>query len=208
MAHSSRSRANFRFTSKRWVYLTIALLMLISNVASAADIYVSPTGQDSNAGTADAPLLSMTAAKEKAREVAGKEPVTVHLADGIYYLPETLVFTPEDSGSEANPVIYKSDNEGGAILSGGAELTLTWETFRDGIFKAQTPEGLSIDQLFIDSTNQRMARYPNYDPRKRLNPIKVSLLTRSRKSEPIVGRILPADTFTRCTSLAGAVTTI
>ncbi|MGJ8634658.1 MAG: right-handed parallel beta-helix repeat-containing protein, partial [Luteolibacter sp.] len=136
----------------------------------AADIHVSPTGDDGNPGTGDSPLVSLSAARDMAREFAGKEAVTIHVADGIYYLPETLVLSPGDSGSESAPFVYKAVNEGGAILSGGSELDLTWEPYEDGIFQAKTPEGLKIDQVFIDGTNQRMARYPNYDPEKKAEP--------------------------------------
>lgn len=138
--------------------------------AFAADLYVSPDGDDSNMGGRDSPLALITAARDAARKYAGKEAVTVHVADGIYYLPETLVFTPEDSGSKEHPVLYSAQTEGGAVLSGGAQLNLSWEPHEDGIFKSQTPAGLQIDQLFIDGRNQRMARYPNYDASKKAQP--------------------------------------
>ena len=53
------------------------------------------------------------------------------------------------------------------MLSGGSKLELDWQPYRDGIFQAKTPAGLEIDQLFIDGKAQRMARYPNYDPKKK-----------------------------------------
>ena len=138
--------------------------------AQAADLYVSPNGSDANSGRAGKPVASLAGAQQKARAYAGKKAVTVHVADGIYYLPETLVFTPEDSGSARHPIVYKAHNEGGAILSGGSELKLSWSAYKDDIYKAQTPSGLKIDQLFIDGRNQRMARYPNFDPAKKAEP--------------------------------------
>ena len=138
--------------------------------AHAVDLYVSTQGSDMNNGLSGKPVASLAAAQKKVRAYAGREAVTVHFADGLYYLPETVVFTPEDSGSEKYPVVYRSCNEGGAVLSGGAELELKWAAYRDAIFKAQTPNGLVIDQLFIDGRNQRMARYPNYDPAKKAEP--------------------------------------
>ncbi|WP_411827513.1 PDZ domain-containing protein [Luteolibacter sp. AS25] len=150
--------------------LTAACWLAAFGFAPAADIFVSPSGNDSNAGTKAAPLGSMAAAKEAASRFAGKEAVTVHVADGVYYLPETLVFTAEDSGKEGSPVVYRSVNEGGAVLSGGSELDVTWEPYKDGIYQAKTPAGLKIDQVFIDGRNQRMARYPNYDPAKKAEP--------------------------------------
>ncbi|MBC8325074.1 MAG: PDZ domain-containing protein [Verrucomicrobia subdivision 3 bacterium] len=144
--------------------------VVASPKARATAIYVSPNGNDANSGDQHSPLASIAAAQNSAREYAGKEAVTVHVADGIYYLPKTLMFTPEDSGSKDHPILYTSQTEGGAVLSGGSELKLTWKPHKDGIFKAQTPPDLQIDQLFVDGKNQRMARYPNYDASKKAEP--------------------------------------
>ncbi|MDF7800404.1 right-handed parallel beta-helix repeat-containing protein [Pontiellaceae bacterium B1224] len=140
------------------------------SAALAADLYVSPSGNDKNPGTQEKPIASMSRAVEKVQPHAGKTPITVHFSDGIYYLPDTVVFSPEDSGTEKSPIIYKAETEGGAVLSGGSKLDLQWKPYRDGIFMAKTPAGLVIDQLFINGKNQRMARYPNYDPAKKAEP--------------------------------------
>lgn len=60
-------------------------------------IHVSPEGSDS-AGTAASPLQTLKAAQSRVRELAGMEPVTVLCGDGINYLDEPLVLTPEDGG--------------------------------------------------------------------------------------------------------------
>ena len=138
--------------------------------AQSVDLYVSPSGADTNSGLAGKPLATLAAAQQKARKYVGKEAVTIHVADGVYYLSKTLTLTPEDSGAEAHPVLYKADSEGGAVLSGGAELKLVWQRHLNGIFKAKTPAGLNIDQLFINGISQRMARYPNFDPAKKAKP--------------------------------------
>ena len=144
----------------------VAAILLSPLSMTAAEIYVAPTGSDANPGTKAEPLKSLAAARDAAGPSAGKEAVTVHVADGVYYLPETLVFTPADSGTEDYPIIYVAEHEGGAVLSGGTELHLAWQPYRDGIFQATTPPGLEIDQLFVDGACQRMARYPNYNAAK------------------------------------------
>lgn len=149
------------------ITLTFALAV---GMAQAAEIYVSPDGVDGNPGTEVQPLASLSAARDHARGYACKEAVTVHVADGVYYLPETLVFTPQDSGTKGMPVVYVAENEGGAVLSGGSKLNLDWVEVGGGVFQAKTPDGLEIDQLFIDGKSQRMARYPNYDPAKKAEP--------------------------------------
>ncbi len=132
----------------------------------AADIHVAPNGSDRNPGTALKPLATLHAARDAARPSAGREAVTIHVAPGIYYLPQTLVLTPEDSGSAQHPVVYRAATEGAAVLSGGSLLDLRWTPFRDGIYQAATPAGLTLDQLFVNGVRQRMARYPNYDAAK------------------------------------------
>ena len=146
---------------------TLFLVLALTGQAHALNLHVVPNGKDTNPGTEGAPLATLAAARDAARKVTGKEAVTVHVGDGIYYLRETLVFTPADSGSAEFPVVYRAVNEGRAVLSGGSELKLDWKPFRNGIFQAPTPQGLKIDQLFINSKAQRMARYPNFDAAKK-----------------------------------------
>lgn len=146
------------------------LIFSLLGSLSAEDIYVSSGGSDTDPGTMENPVATLARARELARPDAGKHPITVHVADGVYYLPETLALTPSDSGTAEAPVIYRAQNEGRAVLSGGSKLDLKWTAYQDGIFKATTPVGLKIDQLFIAGKNQRMARYPNYDATKKSAP--------------------------------------
>jgi hypothetical protein len=150
---------NHLFRSTSCILSCVAL----TAAAWAAELHVAPTGNDSNPGTQRAPFESLSAARDAARKLAGKESVTVTLADGLYYLPETLVLAPADSGTEKFPVIYQALHEGRAVISGGLKLELKWQLHTAGTFKAATPAGLAIDQLFIDGQRKHMARYPNHD---------------------------------------------
>ena len=130
-----------------------------------AELYVSSKGSDANPGTQAEPVATLERAREMVSSLAGRRPVTVFVADGTYYLPETLVFTPADSGSARNPVVYQAENEGKVVVSGGVPLKdLAWTTYRDGILQARVPDGFSTDQLFVNGQQMPMARYPNYDP--------------------------------------------
>ena len=139
---------------------------LAANSVLAADYFVSAGGNDSNPGTREKPLASAAGARDLIRKSgrAGKEAITVNFMPGSYYLGNTLTFKPEDSGSDKAPMTYQSTEEGQAVLSGGRKLALTWVPWKDGIMKAETPAGLSVDQLFVNGSRQIMARYPNYDP--------------------------------------------
>jgi hypothetical protein len=132
--------------------------------APAADIYVSPIGRDSNSGAKARPLASLAAAQRLARRRNSAGAVTVWLRGGTYYLPQTLAFTPEDSGTKKTPVTYAAFPGEEPVISGGTRLRLTWTPYRDGILMARVPAGLHSDQLFVNGKRQTLARYPNYDP--------------------------------------------
>ena len=153
-------------TKPRLSVLAFLLLASFSQVvtASAGEIFVARQGQDTNPGTRAAPLQSFAAAQQAARRFAGREPVTVTFADGTYYLPQTITFTAADSGTLKAPVVYRSLNERGAVLSGGVKLSLAWTPYKDGIMRAQLPAELETEEIFINGERQILARYPNFDP--------------------------------------------
>ena len=143
----------------------LAALGLAFRCSLAVDLFVSPSGDDTAAGTRGAPLKTLARAQQAARPFAGHQPVTIHLLDGVHTLAETLVLTPEDSGTPEAPVLWRAAQ--GAtrpILAGSQTLSLTWQPHRDRILVAQVPPDLQADQLFVDGRSLPMARYPDADP--------------------------------------------
>jgi len=132
----------------------------------AKDIYVNSSGSDAGDGSKRAPLATLQEAIRRIAQLAGSEPITVRVSDGVYYFPEPLVLTPEHSGTASSPVVFQA-NSSRVVLSGGHRLDLTWDHKSDGIYVAKTPSGLAVDQLFVNGERQRMARYPNYDATKK-----------------------------------------
>ncbi len=151
----------------RLIVLGIVGVPAMATAAWAVEIHVAPSGRDEAGGTSSAPLRTVAAAQRMARMLAGREPVSVVLHAGVYYLPEAIVFTADDSGTAANPITYAAAPGEDVVLSGGLRMDLRWKPFRDGIFEAEVPEDLAIDQLFVDGRRQPMARYPNIDPTMR-----------------------------------------
>ena len=123
----------------------VTFSLLLAWTAAAAEIHVHPDG----------PIRTLAEASREARNQ--KANVIVHA--GTYYLPETLVFTSEDSGTE-----YRAAEGEKVVISGARLLELTWEPYQDGIMQAKTQAGVVFDQLFVNGQLQHMARYPNYDP--------------------------------------------
>ncbi len=81
--------------------LTSALFMYGCYMASAqlpgAKVFVAPNGNDANPGTLAKPFATLQRAQQQARKAAGREPVTVLIREGTYYLPEPLVITAADA---------------------------------------------------------------------------------------------------------------
>jgi len=103
-----------------------ALVLLLCASASAeerlAQIFVAPTGSDTNPGTLARPLATLHSAQQAAQKLAGREAVTVFLRQGTYYLPDTLIFTAAESGSKAAAVVYQAYQNEQAVISGGVRL--------------------------------------------------------------------------------------
>ncbi|NIP85343.1 MAG: PDZ domain-containing protein [Planctomycetales bacterium] len=143
------------------------LIVASSAAAGAANFYVDPAGADAQPGSSEKPFQTLTRAQAAVRQSPqrGKQPLTVFLRQGTYYLADTLVFTPQDSGTVDAPVTWSAHPGEQVVISGGAKLKLSWRPYRAGIFQAETPAGMQIDQLFINGQRQHMARYPNFDPK-------------------------------------------
>ena len=148
----------------------IVLCLMIAPTILAEELYVAPTGNNANPGTLRAPLASLTEAKKRVRRIRSeaKEPVTVYLRGGIYYLPETIRFEPDDSGTAEAPITYAAYSNEKVVISGGVELYPKWKTNRNGILKAKVDMLFGeFDQLFVDGKRQIMARWPNYQSDQR-----------------------------------------
>lgn len=129
-------------------------------------IFVSPNGDDGHPGTALKPLRTFHAAQLAARELKKQRSgeFSVYFRAGVHYLPETVVFTPADSGAEEAPVLYTSYPGEHVVLSGGSRIEPHWTPYRDGILQTPVPPGTQTDQLFVNGKRQVLARYPNYEP--------------------------------------------
>lgn len=138
-------------------------MAVFSSCCCAAQSYfVSPAGNDANPGTLDKPFATLQRAQHTVRQKRGN----VFMRGGTYYLPETLVFTAEDSGAKDAPVIYQAYKNEQPVLSGGVRLTnLNWRPCRNGFMQAKVPAALRTEELFINGRRQILARYPDFDPK-------------------------------------------
>ncbi|WP_367138656.1 right-handed parallel beta-helix repeat-containing protein [Saccharothrix sp. HUAS TT1] len=104
------------------------------------EFYVSPTGDDSTAGTADRPFGTVERARRAAREVRGD--VTVHLRAGTHVLTEPFELDEDDSG-----VVYQAFEREEAVISGGRAVTGRRDP--DGVWRAEVGD-LVTRHLVVD----------------------------------------------------------
>jgi hypothetical protein len=138
-----------------------ALLWVLAFPALAQPYYIAPAGGDANPGTLEKPFASLRRAQQAVRQ----NPGVVFLRGGIYYLPETLVFTAQDSGTKESPTVFAAYHDERPVISGGVRLDkLDWQPWRGGIFRTAVPEDLRTEEIFVNGERQILARYPNFDP--------------------------------------------
>jgi hypothetical protein len=149
-------------------YFLILSFILFPTAISLAQtsIFVSPGGKDDNPGTKEKPYATIEKAQIEARHINGA--VNIILRGGTYYLSQPVVITSLDSRPDNAPVIFKSFPGESVIVSGAVPLKLKWSEYKNGIWQAKVEKDVIFDQLFVNGKLQRMARYPNYNPKARI----------------------------------------
>ena len=94
----------------------------------AKTYYVSPTGSDATGdGSIDNPFQtidkSRLAVRNRNKSGEGVGPIVVYLRQGNYEHASRLNFDSGDSGTEANPIIYRSYPGEHALVSGAKTVT-------------------------------------------------------------------------------------
>src|ERR1035437_1417124 len=138
----------------------LALPVLRAETESAGKaIIVSPKGADDAPGTVAEPVRTLDRAAALSRTLGRS---TILLRAGTYELAQAHHVTAANV-----PLRIANYAHEEAVLSGGTRLHLSWEPYRDGIFRARVPSDTTTDQLFINNRRQLLARYPNFDPNGR-----------------------------------------
>jgi len=133
----------------RLACLVLALIGGATLAAGDMNLYVATGGNDAwsgkpekaNAAKTDGPLQTLQAARDKVRQLrvaSPNEPIHVILRGGTHFLPETLVFGMEDSGTAAAPVTWQAYPGETVLISGGRPITDLKETKLDGLRAWQT----------------------------------------------------------------------
>jgi len=155
-----------------------AFAMLTIQMTSASEMvyYVATNGNDNWSGKlaepnkegTDGPFASIVWARNAIRELKRREgglknPVTIMVREGTYYLDEPILFASEDSGTEECPVVYQAYPDERPILSGGRPIK-DWKKGEGELWFAHIPTvkegGWRFNQLFVNRERRICARLP------------------------------------------------
>src|SRR5437016_4411139 len=91
-----------------------------AHAAVTGNVYVSPTGDDANAGTQAAPVRTLQRAQALVRGLNQNmsADVVVVLEDGYYRLTAPLALGPADSGTNGHNVVWTADTGARPVLAG------------------------------------------------------------------------------------------
>jgi hypothetical protein len=154
---------------KKTIHILILSMLLAaaSNIAyakaaqtdSVTEFYVSVNGSDDNRGTKDSPFATIEKAQEAVRKVnkGMKNDIVVYLREGVYCPKETLLFGPEDSGTNGYYVKYCAYEDEKVKISGGNKVS-GWEKHNDNIWKASYGDGGYVRQLYVNDRRARRAQ--------------------------------------------------
>jgi hypothetical protein len=135
----------------------------VAAASITGDVYVSPSGNDGNAGTAAAPVRTVQKAQALVRNLdqSMTRDVTVVLEDGFYRMGSPLTLTAADSGTNGHNVVWTADSGARPVLAGSAQIT-GWSRMSSGspIWVAQAPSGLQTRQLYVNGVRAARANGP------------------------------------------------
>jgi hypothetical protein len=144
--------------------LAAALAAFVADPAhaqTAYTYYVSPSGSDSNPGTAAQPLKTLTEAQKRTRQSAeaGDGDVTVNILAGTYRLTSPLRFDARDNGRNGHTVTWRAADGAEPVVTGAQPVT-GWvlDDAATGIYRADVGTGFDTRQLYVDGVLAQRAR--------------------------------------------------
>jgi hypothetical protein len=148
--------------------LILACAVTSTASGAAADIVVSPAGDDTAAGTAAAPFRTLARSQRELRRLrqhtSGRtEPIVIELRGGRYELLEPWTLTPDDSGMPQSPTVFRAAAGEVPVISGGRVIT-GWQVHDDTTWTVTLPEvargAWTFSQLWVNGQRRFVPRFP------------------------------------------------
>jgi hypothetical protein len=158
------------FTMKLQLIICAAFAFFLTGLSFSygQKIYLSPDGQDGNPGTAEKPLATLSAARDKARELKRNtipaQSIEIIALDGEYFMFQPLILTSDDSGTSDFPLTFKAETGNLPVFRGGVKLTGI-EKVNESLWRVFVPQVAWYDsyfeQLYVNGRRAVRARTPD-----------------------------------------------
>ena len=140
--------------------LVAASILLVTSPGRSQQtaFYVSPAGNDSNAGTEAQPFKTLTKARDTVRTLnqSMTQDIIVYLRGGTHTVDQSLLFDEQDSGTNGHNIIYRSYAGEKAVISGGRRI-VGWERDSGNVWKART-DIPDFRQLYVNGVRAVRAK--------------------------------------------------
>ena len=122
-----------------------------------AELYVSPDGDDSNAGTKAAPLQTLAGARNAVRKIKDgmTGDIVVYFREGVYRMTEAVAFDTQDSAPEGCRIIYQA-YEGETPVFSGAKQVTGWEKYNEHLYAAPLNRDTKLRNLYVNDHRANM----------------------------------------------------
>ena len=144
----------------------IGVLMAAIDTSAAAvqaTYYVSPSGNDANTGTLEAPFQTITKARDMVQSINKNMTgdIVVYLRGGTYTIDSTISIGTSCSGTNGYTVKFMNYTGETPVISGGQAIT-GWSLY-DAAKNIYQATGVSLDfrQLYVNGVKAVRARTPN-----------------------------------------------
>lgn len=171
-----------RWGANRFIFVSLSVLLTCSS-SSRADIelFVSPTGHDSAAGTTAAPLATIAAAQLRLRELRSSAKTSddahVWIAEGVYQLADELEFTEQDNARSGGHTIYEALPGHNVILRGGVTIPLTaWKTTSDARLPETSRSHVRVVDLATMAVDE-VGHHPRRGQHSTMHPVPLELFS-------------------------------
>jgi hypothetical protein len=144
---------------RAWV-VVMAIVAMSGGAVAGQALFVSPQGDDANAGTLESPLRTLVRARDAVRERNERmmQDVHVYLRGGRYELEETLVLDGRDGGRNGHRIVYGAYQGEAVSISGGRRIE-GWRREEDGSCSAAAAAP-GFRQLYVNGRRGVRARWP------------------------------------------------
>lgn len=153
-----------RFTGPLW--LIVIAVLGAATPAAETRFYVSPSGNDADAGSLEKPFRTLERARDAMRASQKETPCggAIILRGGRYHLAEPFVMGAVDSGGAGRTIAYRAYPGEVPVLVGGVPVT-GWQPHEGKVWRARAPSIVGLKsgsfEILEDGVPAVIARSPN-----------------------------------------------